>query len=59
MSKAQIINLVNQYNRKQAGLAARIAPRPRGRPRRDAVPISKEAEQAYEIWRLKRENQLL
>ena len=50
---------VSRYNRKQAKLAAGIAPRPKGRPRKNAQPRDMEAEQAYEINRLRMENKLL
>ena len=47
----QIVWWVSRYNRKQAKLAAGIAPRPKGRPRKDGAPRNIEAEQAYEINR--------
>lgn len=51
---------VSRYNRKQAKLAAGLVPRPKGRPRNDVVaPRDVEAEQAYEINRLRMENKLL
>ena len=59
LRKEQIKNWINRYNRAQKKLAAGIPPRPQGRPRKDAVPVSKEAEQAYEINRLRMENKLL
>lgn len=59
LSKAQIKNWINRYNRKQAKLAAGILPRPKGLPRRNAVPRDIQAEQAYEIQRLQMENKLL
>lgn len=55
----QIVWWVSRYNRKQAKLAAGIAPRPKGRPRKDGIPRNIEAEQAYEINRLRMENKLL
>lgn len=59
LSKEQIKNWINRYNRAQKKLAAGIPPRPQGRPRKDTVLVSKEAEQAYEIKRLQMENKLL
>lgn len=52
-------NLLKRERRKEKKLLAGIAPRPKGRPRKDAAPRSVEAEQAYEINRLKMENRLL
>ena len=37
LSKGQIKNWINRYNRKQAKLEAGIMPRPKGRPRKDAA----------------------
>ena len=59
LEKAQIKNWINRYNRKQRKEAAGIMLRPKGRPRKDAAPRDLIAEQAYEIKRLKMENQLL
>ena len=59
LSKVQIKNWINRYNRKQARLAAGILPRAKGRPRKDGKFVSKEAEQANEIQRLRMENKLL
>lgn len=59
LSKEQVKNWINRYNRAQKKLAAGILPKPKGRPRKDAAPVSKEAEQAYEINRLQMENKLL
>lgn len=59
LSKAQIKNWINRYNRKQAKMAAGILPRPKGRVRKNAVPRDIMAEQAYEIQRLQMENKLL
>ena len=59
LSKSQIKNWINRYNRKQAKLAAGILPKPKGRPRKRAEFVSKEVEQAYEIHRLQMENKLL
>lgn len=55
----QVAWWISRYHRKQAKLAAGIVPRPKGRPRKDAQPRELEAEQAYEINRLRMENKLL
>ena len=54
-----IRNWVFRFNRQQRKLAAGIKLRPKGRPRKDAQPRDIVAEQAYEINRLKMENELL
>ena len=59
LSKVQIKNWINRYNRKQTKLAAGILPRPKGCPRKGAKFVSKEAELAYELRRLQMENKLL
>ena len=59
LSKSQIKNWINRYNRKQAKMEAGITPRPKGRPRKDSAPGDIIAEQAYEIKRLRMENELL
>ena len=59
LEKRQIVWWVSRYNRSQAKLAAGISPRPKGRPRKDAVPRDVVVEQAFEINRLKMENKLL
>ena len=59
LSKAQIKNWINRYNRKQAKQAAGVPHRPKGRPRKDASPRDIVTEQAYEIRRLRMENELL
>lgn len=59
LSKEQIKNWINRYNRKQAKIAAGVIPRAKGRPRNDAAPRDIVSEQAYEIQRLRMENQLL
>ena len=59
LDKTQIKNWVNRHNKEQARIAAGITPRPQGRPRKDAGPRNKEAEQTYEINRLRMENKLL
>ena len=59
LSKVQIKNWINRYNRKQTKLEAGIFPKPKGRPRKGGEPGDIIAEQAYEIRRLKMENELL
>ena len=59
LEKKQLKNLINRYNRRQKKIEAGIIPRPKGRPRKDALPRDVVAEQAYEINRLKMENKLL
>ena len=59
LSKSQIKGWINRYNRKQAKLKAGITPRPKGRPRKDSAPRDIIAEQAYDIRRLRMENELL
>lgn len=54
-----IRNWVTRFNRQQQKLAAGIKLRPKGRPREDTQPRDIVAEQAYEIDRLKMENELL
>ena len=54
-----IRNWAFRFNRQQRKLAAGIKPHPKGRPRKDAQPRDIVAEQAYEINRLKMENELL
>lgn len=55
----QVKELLKRYRRRERKITAGIMPRPKGRPRKDAPPRSIEAEQAYEINRLKMENKLL
>ena len=57
--KRVVHQLLNRERRKQERIAAGIAPRPKGRPRKDAPSRDVIAEQAYEIRRLKMENELL
>ena len=54
-----IRNWVTRFNRQQQKQAAGIKLRPKGRPRKDTQPRDIVAEQAYEIDRLKMENELL
>ena len=51
--------LLMRENRKEKRMAAGIMPRPKGRPRKDEPTRDIVAEQAYEIQRLKMENELL
>ena len=55
----QVKELLKRYRRRERKIVAGIMPRPKGRPRRDAPSRDMIAEQAYEINRLKMENQLL
>ena len=59
LDKIQIKKWINRYNKEGKCVEAGIAPRPKGRPRKDAAPRDLVAEQAYEINRLKMENKLL
>lgn len=58
-SKIVVKQLLHREREREAKEAAGIEPRPKGRPRKDAVPRDIVAEQAYEIRRLKMENELL
>ena len=57
--KQVVKRLLERERRKERKQEAGIIPRPKGRPRKDAVPRDIVAEQAYEIERLRMENQLL
>ena len=57
--KYVVKKLLNRERAKKRKLEAGITPRPKGRPRKDAAPRDIVAEQAYEIHRLRMENQLL
>ena len=57
--KYVVKQLLARERRKENKVKAGILPRPKGRPRKDAPPRDVVAEQAYEIKRLKMENQLL
>ena len=57
LDKKQIKDWVNRYNREQARLAAGLAPKQRGWPRKGTA--ANIAEYEYEINRLKMENKLL
>ena len=49
-SKEVVRELLKRERRKEAKLAAGIMPRPKGRPRKDALPRDVVAEQAYECF---------
>lgn len=51
--------LLKRERRKEEKAAYGIVPRPKGRPRKDSDPRDIITEQAYEIHRLKMENELL
>ena len=57
--KYVVKRLVKRERAKQRKLEAGIMPRPKGRPRKDSAPGDIIAEQAYEIKRLRMENELL
>ena len=57
--KEVVRELLKRERRKQRKQEAGILPRPKGRPGKDAAPRDLAAEQAYEIKRLKMENELL
>ncbi len=57
--KQVVKRLLERERRKERKLEAGIRLRPKGRPRKDAVPRDVVAEQAYEIQRLRMENKLL
>ena len=58
-NKQVVKGLLKRERRKERELEAGILPRPKGRPRKDTAPKDIVAEQAYEIQRLRMENQLL
>lgn len=57
--KYVVKELLKRERRKERKVALGIAPRPKGRPRKDVPSKDIVAEQAYEIHRLKMENKLL
>lgn len=57
--KYVVKQLLARERRKEEKIAAGIMPRPKGRRRKDEAPRDVVADQAYEINRLKMENQLL
>jgi len=57
--KYVVKQLLARERRKEEKIAAGIMPRPKGRQRKEEAPRDVVAEQAYEINRLKMENQLL
>ena len=57
--KYVVKQLLTRERRKERKLEAGIIPRPKGRPRKGDVPMDIVVEQAYEIQRLRMENELL
>ena len=57
--KQVVKRLLEREWRKEHKLEAGSLPRPKGRPRKDAAPRAIVAEQAYEIQRLRLEDNLL
>ena len=57
--KQVVKKLLERERARQRKLAAGIIPRPKGRPRKPAIPGDVVSKQAYEIQRLQMENQLL
>ena len=57
--KQVVKELLKRERRKERKLEAGILPRPQGRPRKSDAPRDIVAEQAYEIRRLRMENELL
>lgn len=57
--KYVVKQLLTRERRKERKLEAGIIPRAKGRPRKNAAPRDIIAEQAYEIQRLRMENELL
>ena len=58
-NKQVVKKLLERERRIERKLEAGILPRPKGRPRTDAAPRDIVSEPAYEIQRLRMENQLL
>ena len=58
-NKYVVKSLLRRERRKEKKVIAGVAPRPKGRPRKDAASRDLATEQAYEIKRLKMENKLL
>ena len=57
--KYVVKEVLKRQRRKQRKIEAGIVPRPKGRPRKDTAVRDIVAEQAYEIHRLRMENELL
>lgn len=57
--KFVVKQLLTRERNKERKIMNGIMPRPKGRPRKNAVPMDLVTEQAYEIARLKRELSLL
>ena len=58
-SKTVVKGLLNRERKREAKIAAGLIPKPKGRPRNDSSSRDIITEQAYEIRRLKMENELL
>lgn len=58
-NKEVVKQLLTRERRKADKIAHGIMPRPKGRPRKNSEPRNTIAEQAYEIKRLRMENELL
>lgn len=59
LSKVQIKNWINRYNRKQAKLAAGILPKPKGRPEREQSLSARKRSRRMRSIALQMENKLL
>ena len=57
LDKIQIKNWINRYNKEVKRVEAGIAPRPKGRPRKDGQPPHQR--EKTELERLRMENKLL
>ena len=57
--KEVVKGVLKRERQKENKIAQGIMPRPKGRPRKEAAPRDIVAEQAYEIQRLKMENELM
>lgn len=57
LTKVQIKGWINRYNRRNEMLKQGIAPKPKGRPRKDGQPPKQNIE--TEVKRLRMENKLL
>lgn len=57
--KEVVKGVLKRERQKENKIAHGIMPRPKGRPRKEAAPRDIVAEQAYEIQRLKMENELM
>ena len=59
IGKEVVKGVLKRERQKENKIAQGIMPRPKGRPRKEAAPRDIVAEQAYEIHRLKMENELM